>query len=228
MSVDPASLSFVFLDTETSGLPGDPNARVTELGLVRVSEGRIVAELSAFVRPEVLDADGLEICERISGTSLADLEAAMTVDQARSLLCLFCGSLEVYAYNRAFDEVMVARTFFGGDEAETGLRWGPCTMRTFSKTFAIYGSGSVEREAVFSLWKALALTGLTFEGDPHRALTDARAGAKLQLGLSAGLFVPTASLDDMKAVTLTTRPSAPIEVRPRITVRTSRLTLHGV
>lgn len=189
---------FCELDSETTGLLDDPCARVVEVGAVLVAEnGAILDRFESLVRPEILTEEGRRICEEINGIPVEDILAAPRPSDVFPALGRFLlnWSTPVWAFNLDFDQRMMRRTFCGADDVpdeEDPIQWGGCTMEMFGRRFRMtHGKlpqdGSEPR---FPLWKAIDIAGFGFDGDAHRALTDARAAARLQWMMIAQDFGP--------------------------------------
>lgn len=189
---------FCELDTETTGLVDDPCACVVEVGAVLVADnGAILDSFESLVRPDILTEDGQRICEEISGISAEEILAAPLPSDVFVALGRFLlgWSVPVWTYNLDFDQRMVRRTFCGADEVpdeEDPVQWGGCTMRMFGRRFRMtYGKLPQDGgDPNFPLWKAIDIAGFGFVGDAHRALTDARAAARLQWMMLAEGFGP--------------------------------------
>jgi DNA polymerase-3 subunit alpha (Gram-positive type) len=90
---------FVVLDIETTGLSAE-NDRITEIGAVKIKEGKIADEFSAFVNP------GIPIPEHI--TKLTGITDDMVKDAGNIAEVLpqfldFAGSAAIVAHNAMFD-----------------------------------------------------------------------------------------------------------------------------
>lgn len=172
----------IVLDTETTGFPESPWSRVIELAAVRLdTDGREVDTFAYLVRPEIHDerSAGAERVHHVTRAMVADAPLAGDVaDRFRA----WVGGDAVTSFNVAFDRPMVER--MGLDS----LRWASCIME---RAMAVMGPAGVLRRADPShpryvpgrewLWPSLAASashfGVTVDGDPHRALTDARTAA---------------------------------------------------
>lgn len=118
----------VILDTETSGLPRDPWARVIEIGLLLLdADGQEIDSYSALVRPEVLD-ERVESALAVSGISRDDLIASQNAFVREPKVRGFFerhGWPWVTSYNVPFDREMMQRTW---PEITERLRWARCIM----------------------------------------------------------------------------------------------------
>ena len=182
------SAPLIVLDTETTGLQNVPWSRVVELAGVRLDvDGRIVDHFEELVRPEIHDdrSAGAERVNHITRAMVADAAlAGVVADRFRA----WVGSVPVTSFNVDFDRVMVER--MGLDS----LRWASCVME---RAMAVMGPAGVLRPADPShpryvpgrewLFPSLAVAaqhfGVTVEGDPHRALTDATTAARVAIAI---------------------------------------------
>lgn len=159
------------VDTETTGLPNDRDARVIELGavLIRLDDGAEAKTFHSFVRPDVwspraagaLRINGLTRDE-VYAHGLPQTEAASAwEDWWRHYL----GAPPVHAWNAPFDREMMRR--MGWDPEPTA--WGPCLLGQATKRFGYR----------MRLEAAVEKLGLRLDPQPHRALGDARIAARV-------------------------------------------------
>ena len=201
---------YLVFDTETTGLPHDPDARVVELGVAMVTdptpgwyERGEFQTFQSLVRPNVITEAGLAIAKKISGITAYQLEHAPSPSQV-------WGSLEAwlednttettypkaFAWNAPFDVEMMVRTFYGGADVKTilGHETGgadhplpsiPCVMRAFTELYKQHGmkrkDGSVRW---FKLTHAADLVQLKWAGHAHRADADALMTLRLLVGMA--------------------------------------------
>jgi DNA polymerase III epsilon subunit-like protein len=188
---------FAEIDTETTGLPSDPDARVVEVGVAvfeigaptpwsgNVPSCEVVGQFASLVRPEILRDEHLDLVERISGISRDEVLDAdpPEVVWLRLLRELDGAMMPFFAWNLAFDATMMARTFAWAD----GLSWRGCTMRSFATR-----TGG----RAWKLSTAAEHLGLAFEGQTHRALADAIMAGRIQaMLLSDDPRLPRGSVD---------------------------------
>ena len=150
-------MKFHSLDTETTGLPSDPNARVIEIGITtwdsEMSDAdKITSRFSSIVRPSVLTQKGLEIAWSISKINKEQIESAPSADQVWSLLQSYLDTLPypVIAWNMPFDRYMIRRSFMGVDEVKSSdkknfglfevldiegdpIQWWDCACKAYAK-----------------------------------------------------------------------------------------------
>ena len=156
-------MHYCCLDTETTGLPRDPWARVIEIGAIAVAEGGLeVDSFSSLICPDILDhrADrALEYC----GLDYERVANAPTVGYVRERFLAWMNSRcieRVFAYNQIFDQTMLERSEFY-------LPWAGCIM-----SMARQRSGKPN----LTLSAACEHFYVPIE-TKHRALSDARMAA---------------------------------------------------
>jgi len=189
---------FAVLDTETTGLLKDPDARVIEIGVARFEDGVCVRRFQSLVRPDLLTEEGAEVAWRVSQIARADIETAPLPEDVWEAMGDLLDNVPVVAWNLPFDQAMVQRSFFSEGRLETMIQrrllppsWKACAMRRFSKAYAAYGTRWPNGEARwFRLSDAAALMGLEWTGDAHRADADAEMTGRLYAGMLAGTLTP--------------------------------------
>lgn len=96
---------YVAIDIETTGL--DRNARIIELGAVRIRHGRKVASYSQLVNPQIPIPAKVT---QITGITDRDVKGKPTIDKALPKFCAFCGHDTWIGHNiRRFDLPVIAR-----------------------------------------------------------------------------------------------------------------------
>lgn len=173
------------LDFETTGFPGHDWARAIELGAVLLNEhGDECATFGCLIRPDILDerADGALAINHIAR---ADLEAADPTEAIAARFHDWYALLPdpnapavrppyVTSFNADFDRVFAERM---------GLRlegWAECVQRAAGRHMP--PSGRVDAQGKPrgpSLSSAAQFFGVTVDGEPHRAVTDARTAARI-------------------------------------------------
>jgi len=189
---------FAVLDTETTGLLKDPDARVIEIGVARFEDGVCVRRFQSLVRPDLLTEEGAEVAWRVSQIARADIETAPLPEDVWEAMGDLLDNVLVVAWNLPFDQAMVQRSFFSEGRLETMIQrrllppsWKACAMRRFSEAYAAYGTRWPNGEARwFRLSDAAALMGLEWTGDAHRADADAEMTGRLYAGMLAGTLTP--------------------------------------
>jgi DNA polymerase-3 subunit epsilon len=164
-----AGQEYVVVDLETTG--GDPTShRITEIGAVKVRDGRIVAEWSSLVRP------GRRIPSFIVKLTGITDEMVSTAPEFATIageLRAFIGDSVFVAHRAKFDHGFLKSEF-----DRVGIRLaGPvlCTVVEMKRHFPglpSYGLGALS-----------AHFGISLESH-HRALCDARATAELLLRIN--------------------------------------------
>ncbi len=174
----------VVLDTETTGLPRHPFARVVEVAAVALDDaGREVGCFSSLVRATAAECDAGWEALAVNGIDPAMLLGApglLDVTEAFARWCAMHGGV-VTSFNVDFDRCMMERTF-----DSLSLAWGPCVMLRAMEVMGPAGAlpASPGRLAARgqrwkwpSLREAMEHFGVEREGDAHRALSDARGAA---------------------------------------------------
>lgn len=96
---------YVAIDIETTGL--DRNARIIELGAVRIRHGRKVASYSQLVNPQIPIPAKVT---QITGITDRDVKGKPTIDKALPKFYAFCGHDTWIGHNiRRFDLPVIAR-----------------------------------------------------------------------------------------------------------------------
>jgi len=190
--------SFAVLDTETTGLLKDPDARVIEIGVARFEDGVCVRRFQSLVRPDLLTDAGAAVAWKVSQIARADIEAAPLPEDVWAAMGNILDNVPVVAWNLPFDQAMVQRSFFCDDRIEAMIQrrllppsWQECAMRRFSEAYAAYGQRWPNGEARwFRLSDAAALMDLEWTGEAHRADADAEMTGRLYAGMLAGTLTP--------------------------------------
>jgi hypothetical protein len=175
-----------YLDTETTGLPEDEDARVVEIGIAVFDDnGILVRSLESLVLPDKLTQAGLDIALRISQITLEDLENEGREPEElwpEIGALLDDWTIPVVCWNLEFDQLMWRRTFCALDpkkaEQHDRISWGLCAMLSFSRTFKAYATtwnGQPGRLSLRSAVRICANQGqvVVWPGESHRALPDA-------------------------------------------------------
>lgn len=197
-----ASPWFATLDTETTGLTDQADARVIEIAVaVFDSNGALLRTYDRIVNPCHLTEEGLAIAKRVSGITEDQIRSApgtATVQlEVESALTGPHGKIPVYGWNVGFDRAMWRRTFFRGDidrkraEQLDPIRWDGDVMLKFARTFRdVVGTSRDGSPRWVKLTAAAEMAGIRWEGNPHRALADALMTGRLMAGLSLGDIHP--------------------------------------
>ena len=158
-------VEFVIVDVETTGWsPAD--ARITEIGAVRMRAGHVFGEFTTLVNPGVPVPGDIEALTGITSQMVA---AAPQPADALPALLSFAGGRVFAAHNAPFDLGFLASAC-----GDCGLRWPDFTvLDTVTVARQVLGEGEVPDCKLGTL--------ASFFGAPtmpcHRALADARATA---------------------------------------------------
>jgi DNA polymerase III epsilon subunit-like protein len=186
---------YAVLDTETTGLPDEPDARVIEVGisLYAMETHALLGTLAMVVRPDVIDPEGMKMAEGLTGITQAEVEAAPSVEQAVAVIGHFLGgwSYPVFCWNLEFDQLLYERTL------GRGPWWSGCVMQEFScRWVRVLGTdpetGYPRRS---SLRRAAGIAGVSWEGRAHRALADALVTGEILRLLRTNQIAPPEPVD---------------------------------
>jgi DNA polymerase III subunit epsilon len=166
---------FVVLDFETTGLQPERGDRITEVGLVRVQDGRITDRFESLVNC------GVRVPPHITaftGITQRMVDGAPDVNGVMRQVAAFIGEDSVVSHNATFDQRFFIRECRLG---HVGMLIQPfiCTLRLARRAYPELRSHSLAE-----LVRAL---GLTWQGTAHRAAADAEVTAALLLRLGADL-----------------------------------------
>ena len=204
------------LDTETTGLLEDPDARVIEIActvyddededLFAVMRGAeesdrfdtFVAHTrswASLVRPDVITEEGLAVALAISGITEDQI---MLAPSPKSVLGLLKVSLDgfrtpVRAWNLAFDQPMFQRTFCDDFDLPDPLRWDGCAMLDFTHRWRTMAGINVEtmEPRWFSVKRASYAAHVPYSNeDAHRATFDTQLCACLDFCSRNGILSP--------------------------------------
>jgi len=170
----------IVLDTETTGFPRQPWARVIELAAVLIGrDGREVDSWASLILPDILDdrASGALAINQITREMLSGQPSAFG---AAASFRGWMGAARPYvtSFNVAFDRTMCERTGL------TSLRWASCIME---RAMVAMGDACPKFEDGRPKWPKLsdaaAHFGVPVVGEAHRALTDARTAAGIMVAI---------------------------------------------
>jgi DNA polymerase-3 subunit epsilon len=192
--------TFCVLDTETTGLTRDRDARAIEVAVVRFEGGKPVHSFTSLVRPDILTPEGMRVANDICGIRPDEIEQAPRPWEVWGSVLEVIGSHPVVAWNMPFDQQMVRRTFFEGESFEHSKRlrqyppnWSECAMLRFTHAFENYAAKWENGEPRwFRLETAAKLVEVPWEGQAHRALADVLVTGHIYAGLLAGTLVARA------------------------------------
>ena len=164
----------LILDTETTGLDG--SAEICEIAVVTATGDILLDEL---VKPRVpIPADA----SAIHGITDADVAGMMTFEELYTVdrLDVLLDGRQIASYNAAFDRRLLNQSCQGRYEDRAWNIYGAttCLMELYSIYYGQYSNyhGSYTWQ---SLTAAAEQCGLDWEGEAHRALSDARMSAQL-------------------------------------------------
>ncbi len=178
----------IILDTETTGLPTAPWARVVELAAVALDDdGTELASLETLIRQDcppqswrALEVNHITREQIASAPSVANVRARWV-----EWLAPYRGRALMTSFNVEFDREMLRRDKLSPSDD----KWGPCVM--LEAMAAMEAAGKL----VWLDWKkefkwpklseAADFFGVTVVGDAHRALTDARTAAGIWRAIHA-------------------------------------------
>lgn len=164
----------VVCDTETTGMGHDDE--IVELAAVDRNGNVLVNTLVRANRPVNPEA------QEVHGISDANLHGAPGIHEAIRQLRESAGERPLAAYNADFDYRMLQSSLKAAAQQGQTPHGFPghihCVMRMYARFRGDWNS--YHRSYTFhGLMRALEYEGLTVEGEPHRALTDARAAMLL-------------------------------------------------
>ena len=165
-------LDLVIFDTETTGL--GPDAEIVEVAALKV-DGTVLLDTLVkprqFIPPEATAVHGITDADAAGSPPI---EAVLPRIRGRDQ--------HLASYNLAFDERLIRRSLdLGGPAAGSWYlpaEQSHCIMEIYARYHGAW-SDYHHSYTFQSLGNALAQCGLEFEGQPHRAMTDARAAAAL-------------------------------------------------
>lgn len=188
----------VVVDVETTGWLAEA-ASITEIGAVRLSQGRLAAEFSALVNPGMPIPPDITALTGISDAMVADAPAIG--DVIGGFLEFARGSVLV-AHNAPFDIGFLTAACRG-----CGIAWPPCTVLD---TAVLSRMVLRQDEVPDHKLATLACHFAAAVGPCHRALADAKATADVLaglLGILAGGPRPAPSPAINQAAAATAMPS---------------------
>ena len=160
-----SQIDFVIVDVETTGWSPD-EARITEVGAVRMRSGRVLGEFGSLVDPGIPVPAGIEALTGISSQMVAS--APQPADVLPALLS-FAGGSVLTAHNAPFD-----LAFLTAACGDCGLPWPDFTvLDTVPVARQLMADGEVPNCKLGTLASFFGATTRPC----HRALADARATA---------------------------------------------------
>ena len=192
------SARIAVIDTETSGLDTDPDARPIELAAVLLDvDGTQIAPFQSLMCPGNFDP------EKAAGAlavNKIDPAAVLRAPRPAEVIADFRLWLEQHectrlaAFNVKFDREMIRRVGF-----DDPVSWAPCIMIRAGTPMARAGQLLPRKDGFYmrvdgedyrppALWKAAQFFGVVPEGTAHRALTDATTAARILVALARGIL----------------------------------------
>ncbi len=160
----PLDAEFIAFDVETTGL-SNISDRLTEIGAVRFSGGRVLDTFSSFVDP------GMPIPANITeltGIRDSDVAGAPSEGEAMRAFLDFCGGRPIIAHNAAFDTGFMAAAC-----ARAGIEFSPVVVDTLVLSQRLLPE--LRRHKLDIVSKHLGLP----EFNHHRAFDDAEVVARM-------------------------------------------------
>jgi len=162
--------TFCVIDLETTGM--GPDARITEIGAVKVRAGEVLGEFQTLVNP-MIPIPGF--ITRLTGITNAAVAHAPRLREVFASLVEFCRGCVMVAHNAGFDMGFIMRACEG-----LGYDWPSTTvLDTVSLARRIIPRNEVRNYQLGTL-SAYFSTSIS---PSHRALDDARATVDLLHGL---------------------------------------------
>lgn len=165
----------VVLDFETTGLAPERGDRITEVGVVRIEDGRVVDRFQSLANCDVRVPRHITA---YTGISQQMVDEAPPVREVMQQLAAFIGETAVVSHNALFDQRFFVREC---RMARLGIVIEPflCSMRLARRVYPQLRSHSLAELA-----RALQLRST---GAAHRAAVDAELTAALMLRLGQDL-----------------------------------------
>ncbi len=167
--------SLVILDFETTGLKPHEGDRITEVGLVRIADGRIVDRYQSLANCNVRVP---RFITAFTGISQQMVDGAPPVDKVMREVAAFIGETPVVAHSATFDERFYLREC---RQLRIGMVIEPflCSMRIARRVYP-----HLDSHALGVLAHELHLPKC---GAAHRAAVDAETTAQLMLRIGQDL-----------------------------------------
>ncbi|MES2819409.1 MAG: 3'-5' exonuclease [Pseudomonadota bacterium] len=162
------------IDFETTGISPGQNARATEIGVVILEDGHIVARFQSLMNAGVWVPGFIE---QLTGISNAMVRAAPPAAEVMEAVAEFVGSTPLLAHNAAFDQ-----KFWDAELARirrTRLQPFACSLLLARR---LLPQAPNHKLGTLNAWARLPHTG-----QAHRALADAEMAANLTAYLATEL-----------------------------------------
>lgn len=165
----------VVLDFETTGLRPERGDRITEVGLVRIEEGRITARYGSLVNCGVRVP---AFITTYTGITQQMVDSAPPVSQVMQEMADFIGDAPIVAHSATFDQRFYTRECRYVRMSRV-IEPFICSMRLSRRMYPHLSS--------HSLGVIAHELGLAREGRAHRAVSDAAVTAELMLRVGQDL-----------------------------------------
>lgn len=181
-----SSVTFCVVDLETTG--GARDARITEIGAVKVRGGQVIGDFQTLVRPDVAIPAMIQVMTGITDQMVSD---APGLPESIGAFDTFSAGCVMVAHNARFDMGFLRRAY-----EEVGLAWrSPVVIDTVALSRCVLLAGEVRNHKLATLAQHFHATTIP----NHRALSDARATVDVLHGLlerAGSLAVST--LEDLR------------------------------
>src|SRR6267142_4069828 len=135
--------NYVILDFETTGLSRDRGDRITEIGAVRICDGRVLDRFESLVNCNVKVSPFITA---YTGITQQMVDRAPAVTKVFRSLTQFIGDTSVIAHNACFDQ-----RFFASESGHCGLSDNAqafiCSMRVARRVYQQFRSHALGRLA---------------------------------------------------------------------------------
>lgn len=156
--------TFVVFDLETTGLSKYKD-RITEIGAVRVENGRITEEYNQLVNPEMVISEKITEITGITNEMVADCPK---IDEALPEFLKFCGDAILVGQNTDFDVGFVRENCY-----RMGIDFNPIYLDTLPMARALFSD--MKKFSLDKIARKLEIPAFNH----HRASDDARATAQI-------------------------------------------------
>ena len=163
-------------DTETTGFRGD--ARILEIGLVAIEDGRITDSISRYFYPSDLDWAHPDVLGalKVNGLSERQLRGNGPIEHYLDFLDMELTHCDAWlGHNLSFDTRMLAQEFARAHQSMPSCKKGICTLEVARKYAWQTRRQGNKLEAVAADYH------VDFEGRAHTALADAKVTAHIYL-----------------------------------------------
>ncbi|MBQ3078483.1 MAG: PolC-type DNA polymerase III [Clostridia bacterium] len=165
-------IKYVVLDVETTGL-NTGSDKITEIGAVRIEDGREVAEFSQLIDPECAIPEKVT---QLTGINAAMVRGMPTIDQVIGEFARFIDGCVLVAHNASFDMAFFKRAF-----KDAGIPFNYPILDTLAVSRNFYKS--MKSHKLGQLCKALGVS----LANAHRAVHDARATGEVLIKTIAAM-----------------------------------------